>query len=69
MARPVELPYKRQDVMRAFAMFAEPTDQQGQINPENLERTLVRAHAAGAKSTCLSHALTLVEGTSRAMGC
>eukprot|EP00798_Chlamydomonas_sp_ICE-L_P015905 gene15905-22038_t len=42
MARPQELPYTREDVTRAFRMFADPKDPNGMITPEVLEKALIK---------------------------
>ncbi len=41
MARPQNLPYTRQDVLRAFQMFSKPGDPPGHIHPDVLEQALV----------------------------
>ncbi|KXZ46730.1 hypothetical protein GPECTOR_41g695 [Gonium pectorale] len=43
MAKPANLPYNREDVMRAFRMFAEKDAPAGCISPEALERALVNS--------------------------
>jgi hypothetical protein len=41
MSKPKELPFSKQDVIRAFKILAGPDDPEGLITPETLEKALV----------------------------
>ncbi|GAX78410.1 hypothetical protein CEUSTIGMA_g5852.t1 [Chlamydomonas eustigma] len=42
MSKPKELPFSKQDVIRAFKLLANPDDPEGLITPETLEKALLK---------------------------